>query len=76
MAFYRPELLSDAEMAQFKGYLRDKWSAPDTPETEWMTVANAQVALDEMRAANAVELNTLDAIAHFIVDRSGLAADR
>ena len=76
VAFYRPELLSDAEMAQFKGYLRDKWSAPDTPETEWMTVANAQVALDEMRAANAVELNTLDAIAHFIVDRSGLAADR
>ena len=34
VAFYNPELLAAEELALFKGYLRDKWLAPDAPETE------------------------------------------
>ena len=76
VAFYCPELLSAAEMTKFKAYLRDKWLGPDARETEWMTFVKAQAALDEMRAANAAERHTLDAIGHFIVDRTFLEADR
>ena len=45
VAFHSPELLSAEEMALFNGYLREKWCAPDAPETEWMTFAKAQGAL-------------------------------
>ncbi|WP_323037739.1 exonuclease domain-containing protein [Pararhodobacter sp.] len=49
VAFYAPHLLSPEERAQFEAWLRERWSAPDAPETEWMTIGNAWRALDEIR---------------------------
>jgi exodeoxyribonuclease-1 len=63
VAFHSPELLSSEETALFNGYLREKWSAPDAPETEWMTFRKAQAALEELRAA---EPHELDVIATFM----------
>jgi len=66
VAFQSPELLSAEEMALFNGYLRDKWSTPDTPETEWMTFAKAQAAIDDMRAKETTDPRELDVIAAFV----------
>jgi len=66
VAFYSPELMTAEERAQFTGYLRDKWSAPDAPETEWLTFEKAQVALAKLRAAGAAAPHELDAIAVFL----------
>ena len=66
VAFYSPELLTTEEMELFKGYLRDKWSASDAPETEWMTFEKAQAALGELREAASLELDEFDAIASFL----------
>ena len=69
MAFYSPELLTEEETALFKAYLRDKWSALDVPETEWMTFEKAEAALGDLRTAVAVEPHELDAIASFLCAR-------
>ena len=69
VAFYSPELLTADEMALFKAYLRDKWSAPDITETEWTTFEKAQTALSDLRAADAAEPRELDAIASFLCAR-------
>ncbi|MFD1510545.1 exonuclease domain-containing protein [Lacimonas salitolerans] len=66
VAFYSPELLNAKEAELFKSYLREKWSAPDVPETEWMTFEKGEVALRDLRAAGAAEPNELDAIAAFL----------
>jgi exodeoxyribonuclease-1 len=66
VAFYSPELLTAEEMALFKVYLRDKWSAPDVPETEWMTFEKAEAALGELRSAGAAEPRELEAIGSFL----------
>jgi exodeoxyribonuclease-1 len=74
VAFYSPELLTEDEMALFKAYLRDKWSAPDAPETEWMTFEKAEAALGDLRTAVAAEPRELDAIASFLCARCAGAA--
>ena len=66
MAFHSPELLSADETALFDAYLREKWSAPDTRDTEWMTIEKAQAALDDLRVENTVPPAEIDAIASFI----------
>ena len=50
VAFHAPELLSPEERGQYEAWLRERWSAPDVPETEWMTADKARRALDEIRA--------------------------
>jgi exodeoxyribonuclease-1 len=55
VAFYSPQLLSTEERAQFEAWLRERWSAPDAPEIEWMTVGNAWRALDEIRGNDGVD---------------------
>ena len=49
VAFYAPELLSPEELAQYEVWLRERWSAPEVPETEWTSRGRALGALDEMR---------------------------
>lgn len=66
VAFHSPGLLSAQEEARFNRYLKDKWSAPDTPETEWMTLEKAKAALDDLRAAGSAAPQELDAIASFL----------
>jgi exodeoxyribonuclease-1 len=62
VAFYSPKLLDQNEMELFNEYLQEKWSAPDAPETEWMTLEKAQAAIDDLRAAGAAGPHELDAI--------------
>lgn len=66
IAFYSPELLSSEETALFNQYLGKKWSAPGLPETEWMTVAKAGAALEELRTETVADPETLDTIESFI----------
>lgn len=49
VAFHAPELLSQEERGQYQTWLRERWFAPNTPETEWMGLAKARQALDEVR---------------------------
>jgi len=65
-AFHDPERPSAKQRAKFNGYLRDKWSAPDVPETGWTTFAKARAALDELRAQGSAAPHVLDAIAEFV----------
>lgn len=74
VAFYSPELLNTQEKAQFDNYLREKWSAPDAPETEWMTLAKAQVALESLRDAHAAAPQELEAISSFLTEWSAGSA--
>jgi exodeoxyribonuclease-1 len=55
VAFHAPELLSTEERGQFEAWLRERWSAPDAPGTEWTTLAAAQRMLEELRAASHVD---------------------
>ena len=74
VAFYCPELLTADEMALFKAYLRDKWSAPAAPETEWMTLEKAAAALGDLRSVAAAEPHELEAIASFLAEWCEVAA--
>ena len=49
VAFNAPELLSPEERAHYEAWLRERWSAPEVPETEWTSRGRALGALDEMR---------------------------
>ncbi|PUB10558.1 exonuclease domain-containing protein [Yoonia sediminilitoris] len=49
VAFYAPSLLVEDERQQFDDWLHKKWTGPDLPSTEWMTLGKARRALDEMR---------------------------
>jgi exodeoxyribonuclease I len=55
VAFYSLQLLSTEERAQFEEWLHERWSAPDAPETEWMTIASARRAVDELRGNDGVD---------------------
>ncbi len=55
VAFHAPELLSADEREQFEAWLKERWSAPDAPGTEWTTLAAAQRMLEEVRAASHVD---------------------
>ena len=66
VAFNSPELLSAEERAQFNLYLQEKWSAPDAPETEWMTFSKAWAAIDELRMQAAVGAADLNAMSAFV----------
>lgn len=52
-------------------YLREKWSADDVPETEWMTLAKARTAIDALRLQGAAFPAHLDGITEFIERWSG-----
>jgi len=55
VAFHAPQLLSYKERAQFEDWLSERWSAPDAPETEWMTADKARRALDELRSSDGLD---------------------
>lgn len=68
IAFHSPALLSAEEMVLFRGYLREKWNAPDSSEAEWMTFGKAKAAIHELRAQAAVEPAMREAILAFVED--------
>ena len=69
IAFHSPELLTAEEAAQFNGYLWEKWSAHDNPNTGWMTAAKAQAAIEDLAASGAMTSDDLEAIKAFLSDR-------
>lgn len=54
VAFHAPELLTIEERAQYRAWLEERWSAPEGPEPEWMTVEKSMRAIAEMRAGDKV----------------------
>jgi exodeoxyribonuclease-1 len=54
VAFHAPELLSAEEQGQYRAWLRERWSAPEASEPEWMTVEKSMRAIAEMRAGDRV----------------------
>lgn len=66
VASHAPELLSPEERVQFDAWLRDRWSAPDVPETEWTSVDRSRRALSEMRAGGAVSVELVDEIEAYL----------
>jgi len=66
VASHAPELLSPEERAQFDAWLRDRWSAPDVPETEWTSVDRSRRALSEMRAGGAISVELVDEIEAYL----------
>jgi exodeoxyribonuclease I len=66
VAFHAPQLLSSEERAQFEDWLRERWSAPDAPETEWMTAGKAQRGLDEIRGKDGLDQALVAEIAAYL----------
>jgi len=66
IAFYSPGLLTAEEVTRFNDYLHAKWSAADTPETEWMTQGKAKAAIDKLRSGDQALANALNAIGQFV----------
>jgi exodeoxyribonuclease-1 len=58
--------LNAEETTRFNGYLREKWSADDAPETEWMTLTKARAAIDALHIQEAASVAELDAITTFV----------
>jgi exodeoxyribonuclease I len=65
-AFHAPEIMTAHESEQFEAFLRERWDAPDAPETEWTTIASAARAITELRTQLGAENALLDEIAQFI----------
>ena len=66
VAFHAPELLSTEEREQYQAWLRERWSAPDVPETEWTTLDRARSALDEMRSDGGIDPGLVPEIAVYL----------
>jgi len=66
VAFHAPELLSTEERGQFETWLRERWSAPDAPGTEWTTLAAAQRMLEEVRAASHVDQTLVSEVGDYL----------
>jgi exodeoxyribonuclease-1 len=66
VAFYSPQLLSTEERAQFEDWLHERWSAPDAPETEWMTIASARSAIDELLGKDGLDASLVAEIAAYL----------
>jgi len=66
VAFYAPELLTQEARQQFAEWQIGRWSAPDSAETEWMTVEKARIAIEELRETGNQAADTFDAIERFV----------
>jgi exodeoxyribonuclease-1 len=66
VAFHAPQLLSPEERAQYVDWLSERWSAPDAPETEWMTTGKARRAVDEMRGNEGLDQALVAEIAAYL----------
>jgi len=66
VAFHAPELLSPEDRSRFEAWLHERWSAPDTQETGWMTTDKAQRALDEVQASRELDGERVTELADFL----------
>jgi exodeoxyribonuclease-1 len=66
VAFHAPELLSAEEGEQFEAWLRDRWSVPASPDSQWTGLAKAHQALADMRVKGAASPEAIDEIADYL----------
>ena len=66
VAFHAPELLSADERGLFEGWLQERWSAPDTPDTGWTTRDRSWTALDEIQAEDGLDQALVTEIATYL----------
>lgn len=66
VAFHAPHLLTSEELAKYQLWLRERWSAPDGPETEWLTAASALTALAEVSRSDGVDSALVAEIAKYL----------
>ena len=66
VAFHAPQLLSPQQRTQFEAWQCERWSAPDTQETGWMTIDKAQRALDEVQASRELNDERVTELADFL----------
>lgn len=67
VAFHAPELLSTEERWQYQAWLRERWSAPDVPETEWTSRNRAHAALNQMRADGGIDPGLMGEIEAYLL---------
>ena len=68
VALHSPNLLAEPERMQFQTFLRERWNAPDLPETEWTTINRARRDLRDLRQNKGIDPAMLDVIDSFIND--------
>lgn len=73
VAFHAQHLLAPEELAKYQLWLHGRWSAPDVPETEWLTARKALSALDEIHGTEGVAAALIDEIAAYLQDFNVLA---
>ncbi|MDZ4134861.1 MAG: exonuclease domain-containing protein [Paracoccaceae bacterium] len=66
IAFHAPETLTADEAEQFEAFLRERWDAPEAPDTQWTTIASATRAIAELQAQPGADNAALCEIAEFI----------
>jgi len=62
VAFHAPEMLSAGECGQYQAWLRERWSAPDVPETEWTSSDRARSALADIRGDGGIDFRLVSEI--------------
>ncbi|MCC5972111.1 MAG: hypothetical protein JJU15_19410 [Pararhodobacter sp.] len=62
VAFHAPEMLSAGECGQYQAWLRERWSAPDVPETKWTSSDRARSALADIRGDGGIDLRLVSEI--------------
>lgn len=67
VAFHSPGLLSAEEQGQYQAWLRERWSAPDVPETEWISRDRAHAALTQMRADGGIDPGLMGEIEAYLL---------
>jgi exodeoxyribonuclease I len=75
VAFHAPELLSAEERGQYQAWLRERWSAADAPETEWMTFEKCTRAIAEIESAAVVDAEMLSEIRAYVYQFAVSGAD-
>ena len=66
VAFYSPDLLSEAQRRRLREYLRDKWLPPESKEVEWTTVASARAGIAQLKEEGGCDADLLGEIASFV----------
>lgn len=74
IAFYSPLLLEGRDRERYGRFVRDRWNAPDSSETEWMSLPKARRELDALRSGGAVDAEFLRNVEAFLDSRDVVLA--
>lgn len=66
VAYHSPDTLSGRDRSRFERFLRERWSAPDAPETEWGTLERARREVAKLRDDGRADAALLDSMEAFL----------